>query len=545
MSDDAKSIIEAQEKLAERRQNWSNWWQQIALRVMPSEAQFTVLNEEGQRRQERVFSGKPVTANEKFAAIMDDLLTPRSQIWHTLAPEDDDLADSQESKVYLERLNTLVFTQRYRPAANFASQKSQGYLQVGAFGNSALFIDEEVGKGLRYHNIPLREVFWSTNHQGQIDVLYRRFFLDARQAAQRAKVSNWQLPTRITDAATKDPFKKFEFIHCVRPNDDRVYGRIDAKGMPYASYYLALEDKFMCSSGGFTSWPYGIGRYMLAPNEVFARSPAMSCWGAILTINEEKKTILRAGQKEVDPPLLLAEDGILEAMNMRPGALNHGALSAQGEELVKPLKLGANIPLGMELLDLEGKDIEDAFSTAIYQVLLDHPDMTATQVLEIAQQKGMLLAPMMGRQQSEDLGPLILREIDLLSRDSRFNWIATDMPDELRERGGAFKIEYRSSLARMLRAQDGVAIMRTFEAIPAAMQIDPDAALVFDVIAGLRELSEINGVPAKLLRDDKTIQAMQAQKQQQQALQSAVAAAPAVSQAALNAAKADQARAAV
>ena len=40
--------------------------------------------------------------------------------------------------------------------------------------------------------------------------------------------------------------------------------------------------------------------------------------------------------------------------------------------------------------------------------------MTATEVLERAREKGALLAPTMGRQQSEALGPMIEREIDIL-----------------------------------------------------------------------------------------------------------------------------------
>jgi len=543
VSDDADSLIKAQATLATKRSNFENWWQQIALRVMPAEAQFTVVTDEGQRRSERVFSGKAVIANERFAAVLDELLTPRSQFWHSLAPEDEDLADSQETKIYLERLNKLLFTTRYRPRANFASQKHQGYMSVGAFGNSAMYIDEKVGEGIRYRNTPLRELFWAENHQGQIDTLYRRFDLQARQAAQRAKEEGWQLPAKIAQAATDKPFDTFEFLHCVHPNAERAYGKAGAKGMPWSSHYIALQDRQIVSVGGYNSWPYAIGRYVIAANETYGRGPAAGCWGAILTLNEEKKTILRAGQKEVDPPLLLGEDGALEPFNTRPGALNHGMMSEDGTRLVEVLHTGANIPLGLELMTLENDEIDDAFLVKIFQILAEHPQMTATQVLEIAQQKATLLAPMMGRQQSEDLGPLIEREIDLLARDSRYPWISQDMPDELREAGGRFKIEYRSPLARAMRAQDGVAIQRTLEVLPEALQVDPNCAFVIDVPGSLRELAEINGVPAKLVRDVKMVAQLSAQKQQADQLAQVAAAAPGMSTAALNAAKAEQLRA--
>jgi len=511
---------------------------------MPSAATFTVDEVEGVKRTERLFSGKPVTNNERFAAVLDDLLTPRSQQWHALLPQDEELAEDQDVKVYLERLNKLLFALRYRPPANFAAQKAQGYLSVGAFGNSCLFIDEDIGVGPRYRQIFLKEVFWAENHVGVIDTLYRKFTLQARQALQAAKQYGWtEVPARIVKAAEDEPFKEFDFLHCVRPNEDLVARRKDYRGMPWASYYLALEGQQMLGVGGYSSWPYAIGRYMLAARETYARSPAMACWGAILTLNEEKKTILRAGQGAVHPPLLLTEDGALEPFNLRPGSLNHGALSNDGTPLVVPLKGGENIPLGLELMELEGSEIEDSFLVTLFKILTENPQMTATQVLEIAQQKATLLAPVMGRQHSEDLGPLIHRELDIASRMSQNDWITTEMPDSLRERGATYRIEYRSPLARAMRAQDGVAIMRTFEAAPAAVGLDPTAALVFDVPGSLRELAEINGMPAKLVRDQKAFDALVAQHQQAAAMAQMAQAAPGISQAALNATKADQIRA--
>ncbi|HQQ71500.1 MAG TPA: portal protein [Alicycliphilus sp.] len=541
MAGDVETLLRQFGTIEDRRRNWESWWQQIAERVLPAEAQFTTTDQEGNKRSERIFTGKPIIDNERFAAVMDELLTPRTQMWHALGPEDDELQEDQAVKEYLERVNKLLFTSRYRPRANFASQKHQGYMSVGAFGNSCMYIDEEIGRGPRYRSIHLKEVFWCEDHTGRIDTIYRKFELEKRQAEKRAAEEGWQLPKQILEE--KDPYKKFCFLHAVMPNEERVASRQDYRGMPWASYYIVPEYKAMVKAGGYTSWPYAIGRYALAASEAYGRSPAMTAWGAILTLNEEKKTILRAGQKEVDPPVLLQEDGVLDAFNLRPGALNYGAMSMDGTPLAQAFKTGANIPLGLELMGLEQMEIEEAFLVSIFKILAEHPQMTATQVLEITQQKATLLAPMMGRQQSEDLGPLIEREIDILSRDSRNSWMLEDMPESLRERGGAYKIEYRSPLARAMRAQDGVAIVRTFEALPAAVQIDPDSALVIDVPASLRELAEINGVPAKLVRDKDTVAQMVADKAERDQAAQMAAVAPEMSQAALNAAKAESLRA--
>jgi Bacteriophage head to tail connecting protein len=541
---DVDWFIKQQAKLEDDRVNFTTWWQQIAYRVMPSAATFQTEDMEGVKKMERLFTGKPQTNNQRFSAVLDDLLTPRSQIWAGLQPQDDELGEDQDVKVYLERLNKLLFALRYRPAANFASQKSQGYLSVGAFGNSCLFIDEEIGKGPRYKNLFMKEITWAENHAGIIDTVYRKYCMSAHQAVQCATKYGWQqLPESITKASKDEPFKKFDFLHVVKPNEELKPGRKDYRGMPWSSYYVSYESKMLLQEAGYHAWPFAIGRYDLAPNETYARSPAMAAWGAILTLNEEKKTVLKAGQNVVLPPLLLTEDGALEAFNMRSGALNHGAMSAEGVPLVQALQTEANIPLGLELMEIENGEIEDSFLVTIFKILTENPQMTATQVLEIAQQKATLLAPVMGRQQSEDLGPMIARDIDIASRMSQNAWILEEMPDALRERGGSYQIEYRSPLARAMRAQDGVAIMRTFEALPAAQALDPHSTMVIDIPASVRELAEINGVPAKLIRDKKMVEQMAAMAQQQAQVAQMAAAAPGISQAALNATKADQIRA--
>ena len=305
---------------------------------------------------------------------------------------------------------------------------------------------------------------------------------------------------------------------------------------------MAADARAVIERGGYRCFPASVGRYEIAPNEIYGRSPAMMAWASIMTINEEKKTILRAGQKEVDPPLLLTEEGILEAFNLQSGALNHGALSDSGEPLVRALEMKANIPLGLELMQLEKQDIDDSFLVSIFRILAENPQMTATQVLEIAQQKGVLLAPVMGRQQSEDLGPLIEREIDICSRLPGNEWISQEMPQELADDNGNYDVEYRSPLALAMRAKEGVAIMRTIESTAAAITIDPDAAMVIDIKGAVRELAEINGVPAKLIRDEKTLQKMLDAKDEADTQASVAAMAPEMSQAALNAAKAEQLR---
>jgi hypothetical protein len=234
------------------------------------------------------------------------------------------------------------------------------------------------------------------------------------------------------------------------------------------------------------------------------------------------KTVMRAAHKIVDPPLLLQEDGVLQAFNTRPGALNYGGVDDQGRQTVVPLATGARVDIGMEMMEQRRKVINDAFLITLFQILVEAPNMTATEAMLRAQEKGALLAPTMGRQQSEMLGPLIEREIDILARAG----VLPDMPEALMEAQGDFEVEYVSPLNRAQRAEEGVAILRTLEAVAPLAQIDPGVMAIFDPDAIARELAEINGVPAKILRSKEDVMALKEQQAQAAEAQQLLAAAP-------------------
>lgn len=540
----ATEIIRREAELQGQQANFRRYWEELAYYVQPEQATFLVQPVEGLKRTERLFDSTATIANQRFAAAMESMLTPQSQEWHKLSPEDEDLSDDQQSKVYLDRLNRLLFSWRYRAGAGFQNQSQVVYQSTGNFGNGVLFIDQDhsfdgAGRGgIRYRCIPMQEVTWATDHTGRVDTLYRRFKLQNRQAVQQ--FGN-RCPPEILAQEKISPFAETEFIHCVDPNPDRKPRMVDASGMRFRSTYICRVGECEVQNGGYKTFPFAISRYAVAPKENYGRGPAMTAFPAIRTANEQKKTILRAGQKTVDPALLLHEEGVLEAFNQRAGAVNYGMLTSDGTPLAQPLKTGADIPLGMELLKSEQTDINDAFLVSLFQFLSQQRgDETAEEVRARQAQTATMLAPTMGRMQSEFLGPMIERELELLYGMG----LLPPPPPVLAKRRGTYKVIYQSTMARNMRLEEVGAIMDTVQALGVLAQIDPDAANIMDVVAAAREIADIKGVPAKLLRSDDQLAEIKAAKQKQQMGQEIAEHAPGLSKAALNLAQADQASAA-
>ena len=258
----------------------------------------------------------------------------------------------------------------------------------------------------------------------------------------------------------------------------------------------------------------------------------------IKMLNEMEKTTIRAAHKVVDPPLLAFGDGFMNIINTRPNAINYGGVDANGRQLVHPLKTGANLPLVFEMSEGRRKVINDAFYVTLFQILVQNPQMTATEALIRAQEKGQLLAPTVGRQESEYLGPQILRELDILALSGRL----PQMPRRLAMSGGGLKVIYTSPLARLRRAEDGVAMLRSMESATSILQAKPDSQILdnIDEDAWIREMWEINGAPLKVLRPSEIVDQIREERKQAQQNQATLDGANTAANAAKNLAKAQE-----
>jgi hypothetical protein len=534
MADDADSILKDYSYLWGQQANFRMLWESIAQYVMPAWDNFIGVFSEGVIRTTRLFDATAVSANERFAAAMEQMLTPRTQMWHDIVPAEEELRDDEEVQAYCSAVRKILFAARYRPKANYASQVDECYMSLGAFGNNALLIDEVMGRHLSYRSIPLNELVWALDASGMVDSVYRKFDFSAKQCFQM-----WgdKCSPQMKEALDQTPYKEFQILHCVRPNRERTKGAIGHKGMAYESWYIAFSERHVIQRGGYRTFPYAIGRYRMAPREHYGRSPAAVAYPAIRTLNEQKKTALRAGQKAVDPPLLLSEEGALTNFNLRGGALNYGALSADGTPLVQPLNLGdaGRFQIGKELMELEANAINDAFLVSLFQILVQNPTMTATEAMIRAQEKGMLIAPAMGRQQSEFLGPQIVREIDILHHAGQL----PPPPMQLLKKG--LQIEYTSPLSKLMRAEEATTIMTSIQGLSQMASVQPKILDLVDWDETSREFLEAGGFPGKLILDPDKLAAVREAKQQQDQAQQIVQGAPAVSQSALNLAKAQQA----
>lgn len=517
----ADEILRQHSAMESDRAVFEGHWREIEERISYKGRYFqNQTDTQGTKSTERIFDVTAPLACDRFAAAMESMITPRTQRWHKLAPQSPELADDVEVKAWCDDATNILFAARYAPSANFASQAHEAYWSIGAYGTGGLFVDDSLGRSIIYRAVHLSELFIADDMAGRIDKVHRRMRPTLRQIAQRFGAE--ALPPKLRNMLEKSPESRTEVIHCVKPREDYDAVRSDFRGKPWASYYVVVDGRAILEEGGYRSMPYCIGRYSTTPREVYGRGPGMLVLPEIKMLNEMRKTILRAGQKAVDPPLLLPEDGLMRAFDLRAGALNYGGVDANGNQLVHALQTGARLDIGADMLMQSQRTINEAFLVTLFQILVESPQITATEAMLRAQEKGQLLAPTMGRTQSEMIGPMIERELDILAAAGQL----PPMPEALLEAGGLVEIMYESPLNRLQKSEDGVGILRTLETLAPLAQIDPTVADVMDPEAAARIMAEVNGVPAKALRSPKRVQAIRDGRAEQQEMSQLLQAAP-------------------
>jgi len=501
-TDKAKNLLKRFDRLKSQRQNWESHWQEVADYMQPRKADVTKSRSKGDKRTELIFDSSPLQSVELLAASLHGMLTNPSTPWFSLRFKEDEMENEDEAKEWLESATETMYAAFNK--SNFQQEIFELYHDLITFGTAAMFIEEDDEDILKFSTRHINEMYIAENEKGRIDTVFRKFKLSARAAIQKFG----DVSSSIAITAKKDPYEEVEILHAVYPRSDFDPKKQDKSNMPFESVYLEAGTGEELSVSGFREFPFVVPRYLKASHEIYGRSPAMTALPDVKMLNEMSKTTIKSAQKQVDPPLLVPDDGFILPVRTVPGGLNF--YRAGTRDRIEPLNIGANTPLGLNMEEQRRNSIRNAFY--VNQLMMQSgPQMTATEVIQRNEEKMRLLGPVLGRLQSELLKPLIDRAFALILRKNLFK----QAPDFLS--GKDIEIEYVSPLAKAQKSTELQSIMRAIEIMGSLSNVAP----VFDHINMdklVRHLADIVGVPQKILKPQSELNAerQQAQAQQEQ-----------------------------
>lgn len=492
-------------QLKNKRQNWESHWQEIADYVLPRRADVNIDRTAGDKRTERIFDGTALHASELLSSSLHGMLTNAATPWFSMRFKDENLAMDEESREWLESCTQTMYIALDR--SNFQQEIHELYVDLVTFGTACMMIEEDDQKFIRFSTRHIKEIYISENDKGFVDTMHREFKMTARAAYTRFGEN---LSKRIKAVAKDNPYDEVTIHHCIKPNDKFNPYKEDNKSMAFTSIYYDNEDQKVISISGFEEFPAVIPRWLKSSSENWGRSPSMIALPDIKMINKMAETTIKAAQKMVDPPLLVPDDSFVLPVRTQPGGLNYYRSGTR--DRIEPLNIGANTPVGINLEEQRRNAIRQAYY--VDQLLMSQDTrMTATEVMQRNEEKMRLLAPVLGRLQSEMLQPLITRCFNILLRKQ----ILPNPPVALQ--GQTVDIEYVSPLARSQRTGEVQAILRSLEIISPLAQSMP----VMDYIDSdklVKHITDVLGVPRKVLRSDQEVAGMreeQAAIAQQQA----------------------------
>jgi hypothetical protein len=370
-----------------------------------------------------------------------------------------------------------------------------------------MFIEQDDENFVRFSTRHCREIFLSEDSRGRVDTVYREFSMPARAFIDQFGAD--VVDQGILKRADSNPYEKIRCIHAVYPRDERDPVKVDNKNKPFASVYIDPKNKKILSESGFDEFPYVAPRFLKASFEIgYGRSPAMSALPDIKMINKMSEVTIRAAQKQVDPPLLVPDDGFMLPIRTVPGGLNFYRSGTR--DRIEPLNIGANNPLGLNMEEQRRQAIRSAFY--VDQLILSQgPQMTATEVVQRTEEKMRLLGPVLGRLQAELLQPLISRVYNLMVRQKTF----AAAPDFMRN--SQIEIEYVSPLAKAQKQGDVQSALRMLELFGPLAQLDQQVLDYIDADGMAKYLLKTLSIPATTIRGDGEVAQMRSMRQEQQA----------------------------
>jgi hypothetical protein len=345
--------------------------------------------------------------------------------------------------------------------------------------------------------------------------------MTARTAANYFGEEGDTLPDLVKRALEKKPDQKFTFLHAVLPRDEAGEYKDKRRHLPFASFWMEVSSRSLIRSSGFFTFPYQVMWWDQTDGSPYGQSPVMACLSEIKMLQIMGKTVAQVSQQMIKPPMATMQGIYNNRLNLNSGAVNAGLLDQNGRLMAQPILQAQNPTFAERLIEAKRSSVREGMYVNLFQTMVESPQMTATEALLRANEKGELLGPA-GAKVETAIAGAIDREVDIIQRKGAFE---TGSPLEPPSTMGGKNVgvKFTGPLARMRRMAEMQGIERVLHMAAAVGQYDQDTLMRIDGDETLELTREINGAPRKMFRRDEEVAQIRQQRAQQQESQAALA----------------------
>lgn len=513
----AREVLRIGDAEFSRKRTIDCLWQEIALNFYPERADFTYARSEGDEFASHLFSSYPVMARRELGNLFAANLRPRAQKWFSIHVDDDDLDEGDEERKFLERLTNIQWRAMYDRGSMFVKATKETDHDFAAFGNGVLWYGLNISRdGLFYRNYHLRDCAWSENAEGKIDCLHRNWKPSARQLKSSFPETVSQ---EVKKACEKDPQKPFECRHVVMPSRMYEYTSRGGKQYPFVSLFIERDSETILEETGLNYFPYIIPRWQTISESAYGVSMATS---VLLpdgrTTQVVMRTLVEAGEKYVDPPMIAIQDAIRSDLALYAGGVTIADIEYDERlgEVLRPITRDrGGMPIGFDIAQNLKQDIRSGFMLDKIQLPESGKEMTATEVRRRFEEHIRASSPIFEPILEDYNDPLCDGTFNLLLDNGAFP--IELMPESLQDRDIKFK--FRSPLSDLAEQNEAMIFTDVLTTIirPAA-EIDPSQVENIDLTEGTRDAARAAGFKAKWFKPREAVD-MHREKMAQEAEQ--------------------------
>jgi hypothetical protein len=518
MSDlNPKQIIERVERLKGERSNWEQHWQEIANFMLPRKDTIVRMRSPGEKRNTFLLDNTAMMSGTLLAAALHSMLTNPTRPFFGLSTGDAELDLDDEVRLWLQdttrRMHVVLNN------SNFQTEVQEMFVDVVFFATAGMCMEEDAEDVVRFRTHNIVKLLIAENNRGVIDEIYIPQMWTAANLVR--EFGEDKVGMEVRDQFRQGRNEKFEVIQAIYPRES-----VSSPDSPFAfiSQWILRKSEIELRRGGFREFPFLVPRWSKSSGETYGRGPGMQALPDAKTMNKMDEVVLIAAQKAIDPPLQMEDDGVVMPIRTRPGGLN---FRRPGSQPITPIFANAPLDFGFQASEERRARIRRAFFIDELKLAQDTPQMTATEVLQRAEDSMRLLGPVLARFQKEFLKPMVDRLFDIMLRRDMFNAI----PQQLS--GANLNVQFNSIIAKAQRITEGQSLDRFLNAIAPALQIDPSAVDNINTDQWVKQASVIHEPPQEVIRTQAEVdqiregraQAQQAQIEAQQQQMDADAAA--------------------
>jgi Bacteriophage head to tail connecting protein. len=513
---DTKQLRELADNTFTKRGSLINLWQEIAEHLYPERADFTTKRYLGDDFAGNLMTSYPVLARRDMSDQIGTMLRNTNKPWFNMVAADHGRED-HESKAWLEWATGTMRRAMYAPSTLFTKATSQGDADYAAFGQTIITVRlNRNADDLLYRCWHLRDMAWIEDEDGKICGMFRRWKPSYRTMVRMfdGKPGS-RVHEKVIEQAVKTPNEECECYHFMVASD--MYDGAD-KGMPWCSIYYDIEHECEMEIVHQKNREYVIPRWLTVSGSQYAHSPAtVAALPEARLLQSMTYTLLEAGEKIVNPPMVATEQAIRSDVALYAGGLTYVDMEYD-ERSGAALRALTQDSRGMPLSQEMQRDSRQLIAQCFYLNKLMLPqrtaEMTAYEVGQRVQEYIRNALPLFEPMEAEYNGALC-EETFAVGLQAGLFGSPMDMPRRLR--GADVEFRFSSPLHDAIDAQKGSKFLEMKQLLAEAVALDPTAAAVVDSVTALRDALSGIGVPTKWTRSEQQANAIvqdQAAKQQ-------------------------------